>query len=134
MNYWLGDKYLFPNTFSEWHTESIYCLPRCFISWNPVSPLPEASVDVCDPHNSLTVNFGSFNNTRKLSNYTINIWAKILSQIPNSKLVLKAGNVDDTATQQLLRRRLSRLGLDTSQVIWLPRTSTQLSICNSTNI
>ena len=48
MDYWLGDDALFPSPITEWHTENIYRLDRCFVSWSPPPYLPEASAEVLD--------------------------------------------------------------------------------------
>ena len=42
MDYWLGDHALFPRSITEWHTENIYRLNRCFVSWSP--PLSSRSI------------------------------------------------------------------------------------------
>ena len=91
MNYWLGDRELFPTPMTEWHSESLLRLKRCFIAWNPPSSLPEATLDV--PYISFyrksPVRFGCFNNHRKYSEHTLFTWGRILDSIPDSKLVLK---------------------------------------------
>ena len=63
------------------------------------------------------IHFGSFNNNRKLSNSTLRLWGKILNFIPGSKLVLKASNQDDPATEELLRRRMKRNELDPEAIV-----------------
>ena len=66
MDYWIGDKALFPPQMSEWSTEQVYRLNRPFIAWKPVDPLPEADVNVTKPPGG-PMRFGSFNHNRKLS-------------------------------------------------------------------
>ena len=125
VDYWLGDHELFPNPMLEWHTEKIWRLPRCFIAWNPPDQLPESQVEVVDSthQSSSGIHFGSFNHHRKLSDSTLYQWGKILSHIPDSRLVLKSGHKEDNSTSALLRQRMFRAGLDPSRVVWLPRTS-----------
>lgn len=130
INYWLGDTSLFSNSFDQWHTESLYRLKRCFIAWQPVDPLPEASLSVPVSSASDGVAFGSFNNNRKLSDSTLKLWGDILSAVPHSTLVLKASNKDDFSTQEILRRRMLRQNLDVSRVIWLPRAQSPLDHLN----
>ena len=67
MDYWLGDKYLFPDTFSEWHSERTWKLPRCFLAWHPFENLPEGRVPIQSAPSSADVIFGSFNHVRKLN-------------------------------------------------------------------
>ena len=121
MDYWIGDHSLFPSPMNEWSTEQIVRLSRPFIAWKPVDPLPEASVSVTEPPSG-PVRFGSFNHNRKLSDKTLMLWAKVLENIPDSRLVLKASHAADSDTQRLLRRRMLRQGLDPDRVDWLEIT------------
>ena len=122
MDYWLGDRSLFPEPISEWHTENIYRLDRCFVSWSPPAYLPEALAEVSESPSSNGIRFGSFNHHRKFSDDTLRVWGQILTSIPDSRLVLKGGQSDDSATKTLLSRRMRRAGLDPEQVIWIERT------------
>ena len=132
MDYWLGDSALFPQPMCEWHSESIWRLPRCFIAWNPPNTLPEGNIDFVASSHKLSqgIHFGSFNHHRKLSDSTLNVWGRILSLVPDSRLVLKSGHKDDRTSSQVLRRRMIRCGLDPARVIWLPRTASALEHLN----
>uniref|UniRef100_UPI004048A875 O-linked N-acetylglucosamine transferase, SPINDLY family protein n=1 Tax=Cyanobium sp. TaxID=2164130 RepID=UPI004048A875 len=127
MDWWLGDDQLFPAMTDEWHSERLFRLPRCFIAWQPQSPLPEASLDVVESISSGGIRFGSFNHNRKLSDEALRLWGLLISSLSGSSLVLKANEVDDQPTQELLRRRMVRQGLDPERVIWLPRTTDEVS-------
>jgi protein O-GlcNAc transferase len=119
----LGDHQLFPDDCAEWHTETLWRLPRPFIAWQPAAGLPESRVSV--PEGPIgPIRFGSFNNNRKLSDRTLALWGQILERVPDSRLVLKANAGDDQPTQVLLARRMRRLGLDPERVEWLPLTPT----------
>ncbi len=121
MDAWLGDEQLFPASMSEWHSEEIVRLKRCFIAWDPPDNLAEAHVDLTDaPSGSEVIRFGSFNHNRKLSDKTLFLWARILDAIPGAQLILKANHKNDKSPQILLRRRMIRCGLDIERVIWLP--------------
>lgn len=120
MDWWLGDSHLFPEPMSEWHSEKIHRLSRCFIAWQPPLQLPEAHADIRPGPDASGVRFGSFNHNRKLSDQTLRLWGRILQAIPDASLVLKANQQGDEATQVLLRRRMVRQGLDPERVIWLP--------------
>ena len=123
IDYWLGDWSLFPDDYKGWHTETLWRLNRPFLAWQPVDPLPEATVDAT-PAPSGPIRFGSFNHNRKLSDQTLSLWGQILESIPHSTLVLKANTSSDLATQQLLRRRMKRVGLNPERITWIPITET----------
>ena len=119
MDWWLGDKNLFPKVMKQWHSEKIFRMPRCFIAWDPHPMLPESKATVLEAVNG-PIRFGCFNHLRKLSDLTLRTWAKILSSIPQSRLVLKAAGFEDEMTIFLLRRRVHRAGLDLDRIDFLP--------------
>ncbi|QNJ01776.1 hypothetical protein [Synechococcus sp. PROS-U-1] len=119
IDYWIGDNSLFPSDHKEWHTEKLLRLQRCFIAWDPSPHFAEGKLDVTGPPAG-PVRFGSFNHNRKLSDQTLKLWGEILRRCPDSRLVLKANSSSDPGTQELLRRRMLRQGLNTEQVVWLP--------------
>ena len=122
IDYWLGDWSLFPANYDSWHTETLWRLDRPFLAWQPVDPLPEATAEVTSAPSG-QIRFGSFNHNRKLSDKTLWLWGQILKSVPDSTLVLKANASSDLATQQLLRRRMQRVGLDPERITWIPLTS-----------
>jgi protein O-GlcNAc transferase len=119
MDVWLGDHQLFPEPMQEWHSERIVRLARPFLAWAPNPDLPEGRVDV-PPAPSGPITFGSFNNSRKLSGATLNLWGRILHAIPGSRLTLKAYGSDDPGLTQLIEQRMLKCGLDPARVQWLP--------------
>jgi protein O-GlcNAc transferase len=88
-----------PSGQEAFHTEQLMRLPRSFLSYHffgsetpAVAPPPAIARDV--------VTFGSFNNPRKLSAPTIAAWARILSTVPKSRLMLKATIFKDQSLRQ----------------------------------
>lgn len=121
---WLGDAGVFPDSMIEPHSEDILSLPRPFLAWQPHASFPEATLPVLSAAQTGGICFGSFNANRKLSDRTLKVWGELLSQVPDARLVLKANSGSDRSTQELLRRRMSRHGLDPNRVIWLPLAET----------
>ena len=119
MDWWLGDSNLFPNHMTQWHSEKLFRLPRCFIAWSPHSSLPEANAEILEVVKG-PIRFGCFNHLRKLSDSTLRVWSSIITAIPDSRLVLKAPGFEDSMTISLLQRRLLRAGLDLNQIDFLP--------------
>lgn len=119
MDVWLGDRALFPDPMQEWHSERIVRLKRPFLAWQPDPRLPEGKVEVPAPPTG-PIRFGSFNNVRKLSAPTLELWGRILQAIPDAQLNLKAYASDDPGVVQLIERRMKSCGLDPERVVWLP--------------
>ncbi len=118
MDWWLGDKNLFPEQVHQWHSEKLFRLNRCFIAWQPHPELPEAKAEVQTPPSG-PVRFGCFNHLRKLSDLTLETWASILSSIPDSRLLVKAAGFEDDMAISLLSRRLKRAGFDLERIDFL---------------
>lgn len=101
IDFLIGDAVVSPDANAHLFSERVARLPGPVFCWAPVDdyPLPTA-VRSTGP-----VVFGSFNNALKLSPRTIAIWAKVLSTVPNSMLLLKAPsfmNADVTDRFRLL--------------------------------
>ncbi|MDH5189961.1 MAG: tetratricopeptide repeat protein [Gammaproteobacteria bacterium] len=57
------------------------------------------------------VTFGSFNNVSKLNTEIIKVWSDILHKVPDSKLVIKAGNVEKDYIQKNIRGEFIKHGI-----------------------
>jgi protein O-GlcNAc transferase len=98
-----------PGETESFCTEELIRLPRtawCFsaLDENPAIADPPA---VRAGH----VTFGSFNNLAKLNPPLLQLWAKILQSIPNSRLLLKAKALNSKSVQDRLRESASTAGI-----------------------
>ncbi|MHC4569571.1 MAG: O-linked N-acetylglucosamine transferase, SPINDLY family protein, partial [Planctomycetota bacterium] len=93
--------------------ESLY-LPTGLFCYRPpefapaVGPLPAA-------RNGF-VTFASFNNSCKINNHIIPLWAEILRAIGNSRFLLKFRGGNDQSVKEYYRGRFEQLGIDRSRV------------------
>ena len=91
---WLiGDPVVSPAEHGPLFSEGIAQLPASVFCWSPVDdyPLPPAR-----PAEAPLV-LGSFNNILKLSPRTIALWAAILRDLPQARLLLKAPSLSDAS-------------------------------------
>ena len=126
MDYWLVDETVVsPQPQTEWHSEKLWRLPRPFLAWQPASHLAEATLDVLPSMWTVEdgIRFGCFNNFRKISLEVLTVWSSLLNRLPKAQLVLKAFASEDSATEELVKRRLKRVGFTKEQLIWLPYTA-----------
>lgn len=112
---WLiADPWTLPASEDRWFTERIWRLPEtrlCFTPPSmdvPVTPLPAR-------HNG-HVRFACFNNLTKVNPAVLAVWARILRQLPDSELVLQAGQLDDEGERQRLLAQLDALGVAPTRV------------------
>lgn len=106
-------------------SEKLLRLPRGFLCYRPpeTAELPEPS----DPP-SLSrkfITFGSFNNFNKVSPLTMDMWAKILRQVPEARLYLKARQLGDATARARVTDGFQRRGIDPDRVSTFSWAATQ---------
>jgi predicted O-linked N-acetylglucosamine transferase (SPINDLY family) len=118
MAYRITDAHCDPAAMTEsLHTEELVRLPDCFICYQPpqnspnVSPVPSAATG--------RITFGSFNAMPKISERVIELWARILRQIPHSRLVLKNRSLHDPDNQRSLREMFACRGIAEDRLVLL---------------
>jgi predicted O-linked N-acetylglucosamine transferase (SPINDLY family) len=100
------------------HVEDLIRLPGCFLCY---TPSPEAGPPTPAPALSNGfVTFGSFNNLAKITPRVLKVWARILSAVPNSRLVIKCKPFCCESVKQRFFMILEQLGLDSLRVDLLP--------------
>jgi protein O-GlcNAc transferase len=60
--------------------------------------------------------FGSFNNLAKLNDGVVRLWAQLLREIPNSRLILKSKPLADPHFRDVIRQRFVNLGCKPRQI------------------
>jgi len=103
-----------PGQTDQWHSERLVRLPKNFSCYcapaesPPVAPLPA----LANGH----VTFGSFNNFRKLSEPTIQLWARLLREMPTARLLLKSQGLGNPKTAGRLRDQFVRAGVAAERI------------------
>jgi protein O-GlcNAc transferase len=87
MDYLIADPVLAPRHGAERFTERPLRLPSFYLH-DPITGIPAASPRPPMADNGF-VTFGSCNNPAKLSDDTLALWAKVMANVPGSRLVLK---------------------------------------------
>jgi protein O-GlcNAc transferase len=116
MDYRLTDDQCDPEgTTEQFHTEELLRLPGGFLCYYPnvcapiVAPFPAS-------HNGGQVCFGSFNTFQKIGPELLAAWAKILKQVENSKLLIKAGPLHDAEFCAWVCQHFEQVGVDPLRV------------------
>jgi predicted O-linked N-acetylglucosamine transferase (SPINDLY family) len=103
MDYLLADPIFVPESVRHLFAEEIYDLP-CGIT---VAPLPSVPPTELPMLRNGFVTFGVFNRTVKISDSALSVWSDILQQIPNSRIVVKNGSLDDALLRDKLLGRFA---------------------------
>lgn len=96
MDYVLSDKIHIPESDSCNYVEQVVRLPTYF-AFLPPDEAPPITALPAQKNGYIT--FGAYNRWTKVTEKTINTWAKILVQLPTARLLLKDGAFDDAATR-----------------------------------
>ena len=121
IDYRLTDSFADPPGLTErWHAEKLIRMPHS--AW--CYPLPRALPEASEAPSLAAgyVTFGSLNALAKLSDMTLDLWAKILEAMPNARLLIKAIGLEDADTRELLAGRLIDRGISSDRFDLLGKT------------
>ena len=98
-----------PGRSDQLHTETLVRLPAGFLSYFPPPDAPGVTPLPALKNGYLT--FGSFNNLSKVNPEVVAVWARILSILPNSRLIMKRNSFKDYETQSYFRNLFRSHGI-----------------------
>jgi protein O-GlcNAc transferase len=118
-----------------WASETLVRLEGGFLCYGGAEDVPEPTVPPCLMTH--TVTFGSFNNPAKLSDATLDTWARLLDRVPKARLLLKGKPLGDAATRVLFLSRLGERGVEAERVelvSWLSSPAMHLALYDRVDI
>ncbi|HWT54861.1 MAG TPA: tetratricopeptide repeat protein [Rhodocyclaceae bacterium] len=115
MDYLIGDPNVCPAGEENHFTETVWRLPETYLCFTP----PDADIAINDlpARENGFVTFGCFNNIGKLTDSVLATWSRILQQVPNARLLLKARQLADAAVCAWLRERFAAHGVMDQQLL-----------------
>jgi len=131
MDYWITDAVLHPEDTVELAVENIIRLQRCWTCYQPPADAPEIKPDTLA---NKSITFGSFNNVSKLSNMVIECWSRLLKEVENSRLILKARQLGDPFIKDRISAQFTQNGIKSEQLILLPSTPSYMEDYNKIDI
>jgi len=119
MDYYLVDNDWSPvGMFDDYFVEKLVQLPSVV-----TFAVPETNTPVIDSPalKKGYITFGSFNRTSKLTQQTLDLWGKVLNEIPTSKMII--GNVSDEALKQQLENEFSKRNVSIERLTFYAKKS-----------
>ncbi len=116
----LIDSFTDPVGSERFATERLIRLDPCFLCYTPPTHAPPVSPR--SPSSS-AITFGSFNSAVKLTDRVLRLWARLLRQVPGSKLILKAATLDSDAGAALVASAFTAENIDPSRCTLRGETS-----------
>lgn len=109
MDWLIADSVVAPQGSESLFSEQVLRLPGSVFCYAPGLDYPYPNYGPSHAERPLT--FGSFNNAPKLTPHTLRLWAQVLQQVPNSRLLLKAPSFRDAGAIEVFTQRFAALGI-----------------------
>jgi protein O-GlcNAc transferase len=119
MDYWIGDDVLIPQSAQAHFSETVWRLPRTWVSYQGRDDAPEVTLPA---DTDGTVCVGTFNNLVKVTDATLTLWARVLHAVPRAKLLLKAKALSEPLNRERIESLLRGQGVEASRIELLGAT------------
>jgi protein O-GlcNAc transferase len=123
VDYRITDFWADPLLNDAYHTEKLLRLKSGFLCYLPPTTAPSVSMLPAQRNGYIT--FGSFNNLPKINPSVVELWAGILKDAPDSRLLLKSAPLGDKQTQVDYENQFAAFGIPSDRLIFLGRLPTQ---------
>jgi predicted O-linked N-acetylglucosamine transferase (SPINDLY family) len=136
IDYYISDNLCDPPGMTDHlYSEKVWRLPRIFSCYLPPMEFPIVTDSPLLNDNCIT--FCSFNNFAKVNEFTIELWATILRNVPNSRFVLKSAALGGSTLQEAVCRQFAQHAINPERIVLLPfaaSTMEHLAHYNQVNI
>lgn len=121
MDHLLADRFHVPEGAEANYSENVLRMPHGYVCYEPPEYAPQ--VDPRPRRGGEHVTFGCFNNASKMNGLVLATWARILADVPGSRLVLKYTGCDQPVFGERVVRAMRAVGVDPSRVACHGRTT-----------
>lgn len=115
IDYLIADPWTLPESEEDNFVEKIWRLPDTRLCFTP--PASDIAVGELPALRNGYVTFGCFNHLSKINNDVVVRWASILKAVPESRLFLKARQLEDIAVRQNTLQRFADHGIPSARLI-----------------
>jgi len=132
MDFRIGDEFADLNKFAEQNTENMLKLPVAM--WNYKS-WPDMPCNTGNPpfQKNGYITFGSANNHAKIQKPWLKVWAKVLSSIPNSKILFKSRALKSPEIRQSILDVFNSEGVGSDRIKLIHYSPTKIEHWNTLN-
>ncbi|MFZ1374988.1 MAG: tetratricopeptide repeat protein [Geothrix sp.] len=114
IDYRLVDEVADPPFADSHASESLIRLPSPFLCYESIHGAPDIERPPSIQNGFIT--FGSFNHSSKLSEHSVQLWARLMCELPDSRLFLKARGFSDTGVCDRYRGQFLLAGIEPSRL------------------
>lgn len=109
-----------PGEADRCHTETLVRLHNGFLCFDPPAKAP--AVTPLPMLKNGFVTFGSFNALAKVTGQAVDLWSRILSRVPGSRILFKNKCLFDELTRQRLFQQFAMHGISSDRIMMTPFT------------
>ncbi len=129
-DYRLTDEVSDPPGLTEDHyTEKLLRLPVC--SWCFQPPAFDVPVAAAPLEKNGRITFGSFNTCNKINDAVLDAWGRIMTRVPDARLLIKSHGLGDAQVRAAFVARLQSRGVDEQRLVIMgrePETARHLAL------
>ena len=114
MDYFFADPIFVPEGMGHLFSENIYRLPHTHFLYQASAGMPEVGPLPAKKNGFIT--FGYFSRSVRINHKVIKVWAEILNQVPNSRLLLNHGNYMDPLFASSLKEQFAADGIEADRL------------------
>jgi len=115
IDYIIGDPQATPPEHDHQYQETVWRMPEIWGCFTPPADSPDINPLPALSNGYLT--FGCFNNLAKIHDGVMSLWARILTEIPQSRLLLKTRQLSDAVLCDMIRQRFAEHGIPPDRLI-----------------
>ena len=116
IDYILADANIIPESEDKFYSEKIQRLAKSYMPTELTGMSTNVNKESPFEKNGY-ITFGTLNHVRKANKEVIDLWGKILAQVPESKLLMKGIMLDDQLLQKYLRSQFAQYDIAPGRII-----------------
>jgi predicted O-linked N-acetylglucosamine transferase (SPINDLY family) len=113
IDYLLTDPVSVPPEAERWYHETVVHLPS-LLCYEPLGSIPDVGPAPIVERGVVT--FGSFNRATKLTDWTLDLWARVVAAVPGARMVLKSPGLDDEENRLRILAAFAAGGVEAERV------------------
>ncbi|OHV12002.1 hypothetical protein BH688_04855 [Kushneria phosphatilytica] len=114
-DYLISDNIETPEGVDDWYTEKLIRMPNDYICYLPAPDAPPITALPAMSNGYITL--GCFNNPAKINPELLGEWAKLMHELPNSRLFLKSGQYDSQDYCDRIRTIMHEHGISAERLL-----------------
>ncbi len=130
----ITDPVIDPGDMPDFASERPLRLPRTMFCYRPDDDLAIGPPPVLRNGH---ITFGSFNNIAKVTDHTLDLWARVMNAVPMSRLLLKSSSMAQASNRENIERFMAARGVEPHRLSlqpWIAAKSSHLDLYNEVDI